>query len=301
MKPHCRLFVAAMLVIASSIAAAEPKTISLWPGKPPGETATLPPEIDVTVPTDRQPGGRRVTRISNVSTPALTIYSPDPAIDTGAAVLVCPGGGYVRLAMDIEGTEVCEWLNSIGVTGILLKYRVPRREGVPQHVPPVQDAQRAIGLIRSQAKERGLDPQRIGIVGFSAGAHVAAVLSTHQEERLYPRIDDADDASCRPDFAMLIYPGYFRAGDHNIAADVAVTMGKTPPTFLAMAQDDPVHVENAVYYYLALKKANVPAEMHLYPTGGHGFGLRRTDAPITTWPDRAAEWMKASGWLARAK
>ena len=278
--------------------ATDPQVINVWPNVAPGETAPLPPEVDVTVDSDRQPAGRRVTRISNVSTPTLTIYSPDSARNTGAAVIVCPGGGYVRLAIDIEGTEVCEWLNSIGVTGILLKYRVPRRDGVPQHVPPVQDAQRALSVVRQRAQELGIDPQRIGIVGFSAGAHVAAVLSTHQDKRLYPAIDAADEVSCRPDFAMLIYPGYFRAKDFGINPEVAVTTGKTPPTFLAMAQDDPVHVENAVYYYLALKNADVPVEMHLYPSGGHGFGLRRTDAMVTSWPDRAAEWMKTSGWLA---
>jgi acetyl esterase/lipase len=298
---RCFIFVSGFLLNACAISMAEPAVINLWPGRPPGETASLPPEVDVTAPTDRQPAGRRVVRISNVSTPTMTIYSPDPARNTGAAVIVCPGGGYVRLAMDIEGTEVCEWLNSIGVTGILLKYRVPRREGIPQHVPPVQDAQRALGLMRQRAPEFGIDPQRIGILGFSAGAHVAAVLSTHQDARLYPAIDAADELSCRPDFAMLIYPGYFRAKDYGINAEVAVTTGKTPPTFLAMAQDDPVHVENAVYYYLALKNAEVPAEMHLYPTGGHGFGLRRTAAMVTTWNDRATEWMRASGWLEDAK
>ena len=201
--------------------------------------------------------------------------------------------------MDIEGTEVCDWLNSIGVTGILLKYRVPKRDGIPQHVPPVQDTQRAMGLIRQRAEELGLDPHRIGIIGFSAGAHVAAVLNANQDQRLYPAIDAADQLSCRPDFAMLIYPGYLRANDHGITTDVAVTKGKTPPTFLAMAQDDPVHVENALNYYLALKNAEVPSEMHLYPAGGHGFGLRRTEALVTSWSDRAAEWMKAGGWLTK--
>ena len=295
----CVCVVVGFLLAGSSLAAAESKVIPLWPDQPPGETAALPPEVDVTTPSDRRPAGRRVIRISNVSAPTITIYQPEAARDTGAAVLVCPGGGYVRLAMDIEGTEVCEWLNSIGVTAVLLKYRVPKREGIPQHVPPVQDAQRAMGLVRQRGQELGLDPQRIGVVGFSAGAHVAAVLSANQDQRLYPLIDAADQLSCRPDFAMLIYPGYLRANDQGITADVAVAKGKTPPTFLAMAQDDPVHVENALYYYLALKNAEVPSELHLYPSGGHGFGLRRTEALVTSWNDRAAEWMKAGGWLAK--
>ncbi|ACB77808.1 alpha/beta hydrolase [Opitutus terrae] len=299
MNPRTLLPFAGFAWLVSAALAAEPITIPLWPDQPPGETAPLPPEVDVTTPADRKPAGRPVIRISNVSTPTLTVYKPDPAKDTGAAVLVCPGGGYVRLAMDIEGTEVCDWLNSIGVTGVLLKYRVPRREGMPQHLPPGQDAQRAMGVLRQRAAEFGIDPHRIGIIGFSAGAHVAAVLSAHQDARLYPAIDAADALSCRPDFALLIYPGYFTARDHQvgIAPEVAVTAGKTPPTFLAMAEDDPVHVENALFYYLALKQANVSAEMHLYPTGGHGFGLRRTDQLITSWPDRAADWLRASGWL----
>ncbi|HYD82835.1 MAG TPA: alpha/beta hydrolase [Opitutus sp.] len=289
------------LATTAALAAAEPRVIPLWPDRPPGETAALPPEADITTADDRQPAGRRVTRISNVSHPTLTIYPPDPAIDTRTAVLVCPGGGYARLAIDIEGTEVCDWLNSIGVTGIILKYRVPRREGVAQHLPPAQDAQRALGLLRHRAPELGLDPHRIGIIGFSAGAHVAGVLSTHQDERLYPTVDAADRVSCRPDFAMLIYPGYFTARDREfgIAPEVAVAADKTPPTFIAMAQDDPVRVENALYYYLALKQVGVPAEMHLYPTGGHGFGLRATGEPAATWPARAADWLRASGWLKR--
>jgi acetyl esterase/lipase len=283
--------------LLTSWLSAEPITIQLWPSQAPGEIAPLPPELDVTGPNDRRPAGRAVVRISNVTTPTMTVFPADPSKNTGAAVLVCPGGAYVRLAIDVEGTEVCKWLNSVGVTAVLLKYRVPRREGIPQHVPPVQDAQRALGLLRSGAAEFGIDPNRIGIIGFSAGAHVAAVLSTYQEQRLYPMVDQADEVSCRPDFAMLIYPGYFTAGDHGVTRDVAVMPGKTPPTFLVMAQDDHARVENALFYYLALKQANVAAEMHLYPTGGHGFGLRKTEEIITSWPDRAADWLKAGGWL----
>lgn len=296
MRPFC-LLALTCLGLTQITLAAEPLIIPLWPGDAPGETKPLPPETDVTTPADRKPAGRAVVRISNVAHPTLTVYRPAPAHDTGAAVLVCPGGAYVRLALDIEGTEVCQWLNSLGITGVLLKYRVPRRDGVPQHVPPAQDAQRAMGLLRHRAHELGLDPHRLGIIGFSAGAHVAAVLSAHQDTRLYPPVDAADQESCRPDFALLLYPGYFTAQGSAIAPEVAVAPGKTPPTFLAMAEDDPVHVENALYYYLALKQASVPAELHLYPTGGHGFGLRRTDAVITTWPDRAADWLRASGWL----
>lgn len=300
MKPSTCLVALGLLWFASPsvLAAAEPRPIPLWPGLAPGETAPLPPEFDITAPTDRRPDGRPVVRITSVSAPTITLYPPDPARATGAAVLVCPGGGYARLAIDIEGTEICEWLNSLGITGVVLKYRVPRRDGIPQHVPPAQDAQRALGLLRHRAAEFGIDPRRIGIIGFSAGAHVAAVLSTHQDERLYPAVDAADAVSCRPDFAMLIYPGYFTARDRDwgIAPEVAVTTGKTPPTFIAMAEDDPVRVENALFYYLALKQADVSAELHLYPDGGHGFGLRPTGT-AATWPARAADWLRAAGWL----
>lgn len=288
-----------LLATFAASASAAPTTLNLWPGTPPGDENThLPGEVNVTTPADRRPGGREVVRISNVSTPTISVHAPPAEKANGAAVLVCPGGAYVRLAVDLEGSEVCDWLNSIGVTGILLKYRVPRREGVPQWQLPVTDAQRAMRLIRAHAKEWGIDPQRIGIVGFSAGAHVAGVLGTKQDEKLYAPIDAADALSCRPDFTMLIYPGYFTGpATGTIAPEVVVTKDKTPPTFIAMAEDDPVHVENALWYFEALKQAGVPAEMHLYPTGGHGFGLRRTKDAVTTWPHRAAEWMQTSGWL----
>jgi acetyl esterase/lipase len=281
--------------------AATPKEVPLWPGQVPGETAALPPERDMTTPTDRLVAGKQIVRLGNVSVPTMTIYRPDPAKDTGAAVLVCPGGGYSILAIELEGTEVCEWLNSIGVTGVLLKYRVPRREGLPKHVPPLQDAQRAMGLIRQQAGELGIDPHRIGILGFSAGGHLAAVLGNNHEGRSYPAVDAADKLSCRPDFVALIYPGYLANAEQDYRIAEEVRPHDMPPTFLVMAEDDPVHVENAALYYLELKRAQVPAEMHLYPTGGHGYGLRPTKDLVTTWPARAADWMKASGWLSRSK
>ncbi len=278
----------AALIATTTPALAENATIPLWPEG---------------IPNAKDLGAEQIDErgfVTNISTPTLVVYPAAVDRPNGTAVIVCPGGGYARLAIDIEGTEVCDWLNSIGVTGIIPKYRVPHRDGVPQHLLPAQDAQRALGLVRHRARELGLDPERIGIIGFSAGAHVAAVLSAHQDERLYPILDAADRVSCRPDFAMLIYPGYLasRDGDFGIAPEVAVATDKTPPTFLAMAQDDPVRVENALFYYYALKQANVPAEMHLYPDGGHGFGLRPTGA-AATWPDRAADWMRASGWLKR--
>ena len=287
-----------LFVVAANSRAAESTAELLWPAQVPGEQTPLSPEVDTTKPDGDLVAGRRVLRLGNVSSPTITFYAPSAEKNTGAAVLVCPGGGYHILAMDLEGTEVCEWLQSIGVTGVLLKYRVPRRSGVPAHVPPLQDAQRAMGLIRASAKERGIDPARIGVLGFSAGGHLAAMLST-RHARTYPTTDTADATSCRPDFSVLIYPGYLaREGDKSkLSPDLTVATGLTPPTFVVMAQDDPVGVANALVYYSALEQAKVAAELHLYPRGGHGYGLRRTDNPVTWWPQRVTDWLKASGWL----
>jgi acetyl esterase/lipase len=194
---------------------------------------------------------------------------------------------------------VCAWLNSLGVTGVLLKYRVPVRPGLARHGPALQDAQRAVGLVRHQAAGFGIDPNRIGILGFSAGAHLAATLGASHATRTYPVVDEADAASCRPDFTILIYPGGLTDPKQNNALrpELVPIKDSTPPTFIAMTEVD--RVENAVEYYKGLKAAGIPAEMHLYPTGAHGYGLRRTADDVTTWPDRAADWMRTGGWLAR--
>ena len=276
-------------------------TIALWPGRSPGEKTALPPEADVEKPTDEAIAGRPVQKRGNVSDPTITIYRPDPAKNTGAAVLVCPGGGYYILALDLEGTEVCEWLNSIGITAVLVKYRVPRREGLAPYAAPLQDAQRALGIVRSRAKDFGIDPARIGVLGFSAGGNLAAMLSNNHHARTYPPVDTADETSCRPDFCVLIYPGDLttKEKDDALAPELSVSHENTPPTFIAMTEDD--KVENALTYYHALMKANVPAEMHLYPRGGHGYGLRRTELTVTTWPDRAADWLESEGFLKARK
>jgi acetyl esterase/lipase len=294
-------FVCSAVIVLSTGFGAEPaKVLDLWPGLAPGEQGNVGEEKDTTKATDQLIAGRRVIRLGNVSKPRLSLYRPAKDKDTGAAVLVCPGGGYHILAMDLEGTEVCEWLNAMGVTAALLKYRVPKREGLERHVAPLQDAQRALGLLRSRAKEFGLDPRRLGALGFSAGGHLIAALASSTSPRAYPAVDEADAVSCRPDFNLVIYPGYLvlkEEGD-RINPSVAVTSNH-PPTFLVMSQDDPVRVENAVLYYLALKQAGVPSELHVYPTGGHGYGLRRTEQFVTTWPDRAADWLRSGKWLER--
>jgi acetyl esterase/lipase len=288
------------LLAAGLCRGAEPTSLRLWPGVPPGDKGGLGPEADTDKPTDALIGGRSVKKIANVADPTITLYRPPAGKETGAAVLVCPGGGYYILATDLEGTEVCDWLNSIGVTGVLLKYRVPRREGRPSYAPPLEDAQRAMGLVRLHALDWGIDPGRIGVLGFSAGGNLAAVISAGAGTRAYPRIDSADDLNCRPNFQVLVYPAYLvkEGSGSEINPEVAVTAG-TPPTFMAMAEDDPVHVENVLGYAMALQKAKVPMELHVYPTGGHGYGLRRTPDFVTTWPDRAADWMRSRGLLAR--
>jgi acetyl esterase/lipase len=295
------LFLAATLFTVAQ--AAEPAAIPLWPDKAPGETAPLPPEFDATKPTDNQVGGRPLVRLGNVSTPTMAIYPADPAKNTGAAVLVFPGGGYNILALDLEGTEVCAWLNSIGVTAVLVKYRVPRRAFAPYIVPPLQDAQRAMGLVRQRAADLKIDPKRIGVLGFSAGGHLAANLSNHHDARTYPAIDAADAVSCRPDFCVLVYPAYLVEKDKNniLAPELTVSAANTPPTFLAVAENDTAYAESSLFYYIALRRAKVPAELHAYPDGGHGFGLRPTSSLSGTWPARAADWMRASGWLTPAK
>jgi len=275
-----------------------PPVINLWPDTAPGEKGDIGEEKDMTKPTDGKPGGKSVIRLGNVSQPTITVYAPPADKANGTAVVVCPGGGYSILALDLEGTEICEWLNSLGVTGVLLKYRVPKRAGLEKHIAPLQDVQRAIGLVRSRAQEWHLNPARIGVLGFSAGGHLAAAASNNYETRIYPRCDAADDTSCRPDFSILVYPAYLTVKDQGdkIAPELPIT-AQTPPTFIVMAEDDPIRIENALFYTLALKNAKVPCELHVYPTGGHGYGMRPNGQAVTTWPQRAGEWLGARGLL----
>jgi len=279
------------------------RPIPLWAGTPPGdEGLVMGEEKDMTSAKDGLIAGRGVIRLGNVTAPTLTVYPAPKEKSTGAAVVVCPGGGYHILAMDLEGTEVVEWLNSIGVTGVLLKYRVPARKDRPRYAAPLQDVQRAMGLVRSRAAEWGIDPKRVGVMGFSAGAHLSAALSTRYEKREYEPIDAADRISVRPDFALLIYPGYLaleKEGD-RVASELIVTPN-TPSTFILQTQDDGVRVENSVSYYLALKQQKVAAELHLYATGGHGYGLRSTDQAVTGWPRLAERWMRGLGILGAGK
>jgi glycerophosphoryl diester phosphodiesterase len=271
--------------------------IPLWPSTPPGQVAAKGEERDTSTEKSNKVEGQWVIRLGDVSKPTVTFYPAPQDQNTGACVVVCPGGGYNILAWDLEGTEVCQWLNSIGVSAALLKYRVPRIDkSVP--IEPLQDAQRALSLVRSKANEWQLKPDRIGILGFSAGGHLSARASTGYQKRSYDEVDEIDKVSCRPDFALLIYPAYLfdKTKDDLINPDLPVD-SETPPMFLTMAMDDPIDAENILRMSTALKRAKVPNEVHLYPTGGHGYGLRRNRHEATSWPVPAASWMKAMGLL----
>jgi acetyl esterase/lipase len=270
-------------------AAAEP--IAIWPGDAPGEKGDIGAEYNAAAKDNK-------IRIANVTRPTIAVRHASPDKDTGAAVLVCPGGAYNRLAMDIEGEDIARWLNDNGVTAILLKYRVPRRAGREKHEAPLQDIQRAMGIVRHRAKEWDIDPSRLGVIGFSAGGHLSATLCGDNEARSYPPVDDADKESCRPDFALLIYPFYMTtdADTTKLAPEVHVT-AKNPPSFLVMTQDDRVFY--AYTFALAMKAAKAPLEMHIFPTGGHGYGLGKKEGGTSEWPALAADWLKRNGWLTR--
>jgi len=282
--------------------------VAIWPGAAPDAQPVAGPE---TVWTDSSEliGGKPVVGVKNVTRPTMTVYSPSGK-NTGAAVVVFPGGGYIELAIDLEGTEVCDWLTSKGITCVLLKYRVPdsgpawhddcRCNIHPKAPTALEDAQRTVGLVRFHAAEWGVDPHKIGVLGFSAGGHLVADVSTHFDERAYAAVDAADEVSCRPDFAVAIYPGHMLENttkEWELNPLIPVTH-ETPPTFLVQAEDDHVDgVNQSLVYYIALKDAGVPVEMHLYAQGGHAFGLRRTKQPITAWPELVETWLRTIGMI----
>ncbi len=278
--------------------------IPIWPGAVPDARPVSGPEK-----TDRDTklvAGRPWVYIGNVSRPTMTVYSPSGK-NTGAAVVVFPGGGYEILAIDLEGTEVCDWLTPKGITCVLLKYRVPgeatarnpKSGPYPKSPIALEDAQRTVGLVRFHAAQWHIDPHKIGVLGFSAGGHLVAATSVHFDHRLYPAVDAADQVSCRPDFAVAVYPGHLSLAANSLALtpDIRTHITRqTPPTFLLQNEDDPVdRVEHSLSYYAALKKAGVPVEMHLYAQGGHAFGLRRTALPVTAWPHLVETWLASIG------
>ena len=292
-----------LAVYGSPCIAKEPIVLNVWPDKPPGETKELPPEGDQTKEDGNLVAGKRVIRIGNVSTPQIAVHQPVSAKANGAAVVICPGGGHHILAYDLEGTEVADWLNSIGVTAIVLKYRVPFRDPkpAPRWRAAVQDAQRSMSLVRSKADQWKIDPNRIGICGFSAGGETAALTSLFFDDLKYEPIDEIDKISNRPDFAMLIYPAYLADdGDQPKLREHIKVTDRVPPMFFAHAFDDRVTVQSSLLLASKVKSVGGTADLHVYSHGGHGYGLRRTDEPVTSWPDRAEEWMRRMTLLEEA-
>jgi len=291
MKYLTRSFFLILLASTHVLSAADPITWNLWPDTPPGEVVTLPPESDRTTDDSRLAAGKRVTRLQNVSVPTLTIYKPDPKIDSGASVIIAPGGAFGWVVIDLEGTEVAEWATSIGLTAIVLKYRVPGSARNPDKpwLAAAQDGQRAMSLVRSRSDELGIDPDRIGIMGFSAGG--APVMYTAlASERLYQSVDRHDDHSFRPAFAAPIYSGWWMPEGADLSE-------ACPPFFMVITYDDKDRSIGMSEVFIALKKAKVSAEMHIYSEGGHGYGLRRTDKPVTSWNDRMEDWLRLKGFL----
>ena len=278
--------------------------IPIWPGTPPDAKPMPGPEsLD---PVEKPVAGKPWLWVTNVTQPTMTVYPPEKK-NTGAAVVVLPGGGFEGLAIDLEGTEVCDWLTSKGITCVLLKYRVPsepydwqckcRHDSLVTSTRSLEDTRRTIGLVRLHAKEWHIDPHKIGVMGFSAGGYLAAEISTKFQQRLYAPADDADKESARPDFAVLVYPGHLSPGrlvtDKNSLNPNVPVSSETSPSLLVQAENDHMDgVNQSLVYYAALQKAGVPAEMHLYAQGGHAFGLRRTDQPITHWPDLVETWLQ---------
>ena len=277
--------------------------IPIYPsGKVPAATRPLTGAEDMIKVNQPLVAGKSWIQVRNVSKPTMTIYSPKMK-NTGVAMVVLPGGGYQILAIDLEGTEICHWLTANGITCVLLKYRVPAPRSAPywgsypQSPIALEDLQRTMGLVRLNAAKWGIDPKKIGVIGFSAGGSLVAEISTHFKHRLYQPIDSADKVSCRPNFAIAIYPGHLWINHHKFEINPTIQVSKqTPPTFLLQAENDHEdNVNDSLVYYIALKNAGIPVEMHLYPNGGHAFGLRPTQFPITRWPKLVMAWLNSIG------
>jgi acetyl esterase/lipase len=287
------LIVFAALICSSTTEAQQPP-MPLWAaGQVPGEADVKLPAETVA---DKNNDG--ITRTSNVSVPTITLYPAPVDHNTGTAVIVAPGGGYGILASKHEGSDVCEFLNTIGVNAILLKYRVPRRQGLAKHHAPLQDAQRAISLVRYHAKDWNIDPDRVGILGFSAGGHLAVMALTSDGTRTFKIDHDLDEASCVPDFGILIYPAYLISEEDRdeLSAEIKVTQ-KTPPAFITVAHGDKKYVEGSARFYIEMLRNNRQCELHIYGHGGHGFGMKDIPEKVSEWPQRLADWMGAMGYL----
>ncbi len=285
------LFSSALMVSLSTIAGEHGNEIALWPDRAPG----VGPEVNLESQYNENGHATKVVQ------PTLTVMKPSKSEANGTSVIVCPGGGYNVLAVEHEGYAVGEWLNRSGITAFVLQYRVPRANDKPYWLPPLQDAQRAISYVRAQATKWDLAPERIGILGFSAGGHLAATSSTRFKERAYSPIDKIDKRSCRPNFSILIYPAYITPSKTTRQKSEEITVtGDTPPAFLAVTADDG-HALSSFIYAMALRKHNVPVELHVYPKGGHGYGLGRGNHAVNYWPERCERWMRDNGLLSEGK
>jgi acetyl esterase/lipase len=295
-----RRFALALLLLAPAIAAgaasaADPIVIDLWPGKPPGDIGIKAQETSRIY---QSPIVGATKLITNVSKPTLTVYRASWDTNTGTAMVICPGGGYWDLFWDVEGEQVAAWLNSVGMTGVIVKYRCPRRPGEPESEPPLgpeMDIQRAVSLVRSRAKEWTINPRRIGVVGFSVGGHLALATATGFAKRKYEPIDAVDEVSCRPDFAVCCYSGFLKAKEKDELRPGLTIPADTPPVLLLHASDDSIkgaEPENSVIAYLALKRAGVPAELHIFATGDHDFGVRQNERLPSSWPQLCIKWLR---------
>ncbi|MCB1099739.1 MAG: alpha/beta hydrolase [Verrucomicrobiae bacterium] len=308
LSPSSIVLLVIALVFCTTQSPAEPTpppppdhVINIWPNQPPGEPREIGEEQDMTKDTDSLIAGRRIIKLGNVTTPQAHVYLAPEAKRSGASVVICPGGGFSILAWDLEGTEVAQWLNELGITAIVLKYRVPTRDQNPMWMAPAQDTQRAVSIARHHAGDWHLDPDKVAVLGFSAGG-AAAIKTALAEQRYYDPVDAADAEACRPNRAILIYSGGLPA-DPDKTSDakperIDRVKPSSPPMFLAHAFDDFVPVEGTARLMLELKKANVPSELHIYDAGGHGYGLRkRDDLPVTTWTAPCEAWLRRAGWI----
>ncbi len=277
-----RLLLIALLMSIAPVGLAQstpaPLIVPVWPGKPPGEISTEP-ESDLPARNDD------VQRTTNVNAPTVTVYPAAKTTRPIPAVLICPGGGYSYLAINKEGTEIAAWLNSLGVTGVVLKYRVPNNKA-----GALQDAQRAMALIRSHAAEWNIDPERLGIMGFSAGGNLAAATAAQGAEKTYAAIDEVDRQSSAADFAALIYPAYLTDKTGALAGQFS-NISTYPPTFIAVTQDDKLCAPGCLRFFEALNQAGVRTDLHIFSEGGHAWALRQKSLPVKAWPDLCAAWL----------
>ncbi len=293
MKRLCGLVWGVVLMGVSVVGAGEPEVVELWEGEVPGPAAMVDgAEVDTQKPTDKLVGGKTVMKLGNVERAKIYVYPPSAEKNNGGACVICPGGGFSILAWDLEGEEIAEWVKSLGMTAVILKYRVPTREHGEEKrwIGPVMDAQRALSLIRSQAKERKIDPEKIGILGFSAGGLTAAKTALLNGKFLYE--EEAGAGGCRADFAVLVYPAWMVDQEGKLLPDFEVTEG-VPPMFFAHAADDPITYRSSVALFHALRDKKVEAELHVFRNGGHGYGARPDEKKrVTMWPELAEGFLR---------